>query len=162
MSTVAINMKPRLLCGLVLGLFLTGCATQNSDIKKYAILRIGDSDKIQVSIEGKFWTPLLTPHGFGGYRRALFCWSSLNGAGPEYRDPVLHVNSPYMQSEHVGVITVDRAKKIVIIKLDQIVQTSPDHGANLGPEPGAHSGPSPENGTYRIKNIIKDDFIKPE
>lgn len=146
---------------LILCLLFAGCATRNSDAKKYAVLRIGASDKIQVSIEGKYWTHLFTIHGFGGYRDVLYCWSTLKGDGPEYKDPVLHVNAPYLPNKHIGVISVDRTKRAVIIKLDQIVPDSPKRGIG-GVDPGAQNGPSPQNGTYRIKKIIHEDFIKPE
>ena len=154
-------MKSHLCALLLLGLILAGCATGNSDIEKYAVLRTGASGKIQMSIEGKYWTPLFTIHGIGGYRHALFCWSTLKGDGPEYKDPVLHVNAPYLPNKHVGIITVDRTKKVVIIKLDQIVPDSPTRGIG-GVNPVAQNGPSPQNGTYRIKEIIKEDFITPE
>ncbi len=152
-------MKARL---CILGLLLlAGCATQDSATNKYAVLRLGDSDRIQISIEGRYWTPLFTIHGFGGYRRALYCWSTLNGIGPDYKDPVLHVNQPYLPNKHVGVISVDRKKKSVTIKLDQVVPDSPKRGIG-GVDPEARNGPSPQNGTYRIKRIVKEEFIKPE
>jgi len=146
---------------LIICAMLTGCSSKNSEIKKYAVLRVGDSGKIQVSIEGKYWTPLFTTDGVGGYRQALFCWATLEGVGPEYKDPVLHVNKPYLPLKHTGIIIVDTEKKVVVIRLDQIVPASTNHDIG-GIEPEARSGPCPENGTYHIKSTIKNDFITPE
>jgi len=143
-------------------IFVSGCAKRDSNVEKYAVLRIGSADRVQVSIEGTYWEPLISAEGFGGPRRALFYWSTLSGAGPEYKDPILNENSPYMQPRHTGFIRVDRKAGMVTIQLDQVVPSASDHGPNLGLGPGVRNGPSPANGVYRVKKISKEVFIAPE
>jgi hypothetical protein len=148
----------------ILILLLCGCVAHYEETEKYAVLREAPGGRVQVSIESTSSTafPTATVEGFASARRNLYYWATLSGSGPDYVNPTLQTNSPYMQPTHTGVISIDRAKGIVIIKLDQIVPKVADHGPNLGPNLNAKDGPSPANGSYRIKKTSRDAFITPE
>ena len=143
---------------LILAL-LVGCQSDRSQTKdwtepeRYAELRMSASGKIQVIVGGDTWTGLVTPHGLGGIRRGILCCSTLEGAGPTYLNPTLHLNAPIPRAPHLGSIEVDRVKNTVVISLERVVSASGE------PQ---RTEPSVANGTYPIKRVTRDPFLTPE
>jgi len=147
-------MKKILTVGLALVFCcLMGCSSCGAS-EKYAEMKVGDNGRLQVLIWEDVWQGLFTSHGFGGYIHNMYYWSTLSGDGPVYVNPKLNKNGLRSeQYEHRGTITVDQKDKKLIIDLQRIVSKAGE------PE---RLEPSPANGTYRIKKINHDPFLKPE
>ena len=134
--------------GFVLLIF-TGCHAAQDEPVKYAELRVAKDGRSQVLIQSKQWTGIMTIHGYGGYEVTTYCWVTLTGDGPIYKDPKLIINSG-TRFAHRGVIEVDRMAKQVVIKLEQ---------SRVEKTQSAIWEPSIANGTYRIREINDEPFL---
>jgi hypothetical protein len=150
LSTKAVNHKLHVLGLAALCAALLACSARK-DEPRYAELRISPAleGKVQLLICADHWRGLAGPDGFEGYARNIYFWTTLNGPGPRYEDPVLHENAPRIQREYRGTITVDREKGEAVIDL---------HTAASEPN-AAQSQPSGANGTYQIKRVTKEAFL---
>ena len=110
-------------CVLLLCLVFISCVAQRSDPKRYAELRIGTSDKVQVLICGDYWMGLIGPDGFGGYRQDIYYWATLQGNGPDYTNIVFHekflnYSLLYFYSNHhkANNLKISRLRNISLMK----------------------------------------------
>ena len=139
-----------LLAVVVAGLALPD---ERSDPKnKYAEIRLTSTNRFQVLICANKWQGLFTAHGFGGYKYCILYWSTLDGSGPIYKNPVFHKND-IEQFDHIGTIEISRDRKQLVINLERITSKLG------GPQ---KTEPSPANGTYKIKDINYDPIEIPE
>jgi hypothetical protein len=121
---------------------------------KYAELRLGSDDRMQVLICADVWRgQFFTPEGPRWVENYLYYWVTLRGRGPDYIDPIFHKNSPIPSEPHVGTITVDQQKREVTINLRRVVSK---------PGEPQRTEPSPANGTYPIKKTNRDAFLEPQ
>lgn len=129
-------------------LFWAGCVSVGSESERYAELWVAADGTTQLHICSDVWMGVFTIHGYGGHRQNVFYWTTLSGDGPEYKDPLLHKNSPSPDREHKGSIIVDKKRMLVIVNLERIIPTTTPVDKF---EPDAKSGPSSANGTYPLK-----------
>ena len=148
-------MKLRIEIGLIALIISAsvGCKPSQSEPKRYAELRTGSSNKIQILIRGDAWLGLFGPEGYGGYAHNIYFWVTLQGDGPTYTNFVIHANAPVARQRSEGTITVDQKSKQVEFKVNIIsTTTNGQERAEL----------SPVNGAYPIRRITKDSLMTPE
>lgn len=152
-------MKQRLHLALPISclIYLLACRSEQMQErpapKKYAEMRLSSTGKTQIIIRGDVWRGLITPHGFGGYAHNIYYWSTLQGDGPIYANPILWENAPIsFQHDHVGSISIDKISRNVAIDLRRIISR---------PGEPQRTEPSPANGIYSIVDINHDLFRTP-
>jgi hypothetical protein len=101
------------------------------------------SGRISLDINSYEREPFIGPAGFGGFRRVMLYFAELNGDGPVYKNPIFgRCDAPKLRSRHWGTISVDTAKKEVVIDLREVIST---------PDEPLKTKLSAANGTYPLK-----------
>lgn len=144
------KMLMKALTALVFVGSVCGCASNTTQLKKYAELRIDNNEKMQLLICYDEWLGVVTVHGYGGYAHGIDCWAALIGKGPVYVDPIFHENAPIPPQTYRGTITIDREHQQAIIDLRRVISNPGD------PE---RLEAISANGTYPIRRTNHEPFL---
>jgi hypothetical protein len=136
--------------GIIFGLCF-GCLPHRGEGVKYAELRKSSAERAQLLIESDTWERFISSEGFGGRRVDIHVSAILNGRGPVFQNPIIHINAAEPFHEHRGTITLDTKSSTVTIALQTVLSK---------PGEPLQTSQSPINGVYPIKKISSKAFDK--